>query len=304
MKNIKHWPIGKKLQVGFACVVLILMVISGVSLYQILSIGHDFDEVALKALPFERESLKIEKWVGDQKLALSRFLRNPTETHKKEFEHAGVSIEKSAKILHDLARNEAEKKAVGHLEKEIKEMEFLGLEAMKLEEEMEHHYHIISKDVDIAFNLLENEMQSHLPEFNGDKLHYQNITMHMESDLKALMYNLTLFLLHQKSEDKLKFLAMEDELDKLEEEYEHLALTEEEKLWGVKLKALFKEIKMETVVLLSSFEKSGEDFEHYLKVSDELDKTVETELITYIEKIIERDIEHVHHAVSSAKIES
>ena len=251
-------------------------------------------------MPFEEGVLKIEKYVGDQKSALARFLRNSDEKYKKQFEAAEKAILHEEEALQKLIEDDQEEQALNKVVEEIDELEHLGYEAMEQEILMEEHYHKISEDVDAMDHLLDEEIQKHVTVFQGDKLRYQEVVMDMEINIKEMMFALSEYILHGKEESKKEFLDAEADLERWEGEFKNLAFTEQEKRWALKLEDYLLDIRKEGKALLINYETAQLDYEKYLALSHKLDELIEEKLVKYIDHKADGEIEDVHAAITLA----
>lgn len=302
MNFFTNLSIGKKLYGGFGLMLAILTIAVGAAYIQIGHIGKDFDEVALRVLPFEKKTLEMEKVLSEQKTALVMFLKDPVEKYKTAFEAAGKQVEHIEKEMQELAHNDTEKEMVSKIVKEIAELEHAGTSAIHMEEELQHHFHKIEEDTNAIFNTLQTKIMKHVPQFEGDKMAYQKTALTMEMEVKGLMFQLTNYLLHGKEEAKNKFLHFEEELFKQEKKLKKMSSRDQEKLWALEIDKKLKDLKHESNLLVSNFESVQKDFKDYTHLLETVETDAKNGILKYADTLARKNVEDVHSSITSADI--
>jgi len=300
MDFFTNLSVGRKLYGGFGLVLVILIIAVATAYIQIGHIGKDFDEVALRVLPFEKKALEMEKILAEQKNALAMFLKDPVEKYKAAFEASGAEVEQIEKEMQELAKSDTEKEMVATIVKEIGELEHAGTSAIHLKEELEHHFQKISEDTESIFHTLQTKVLKHVPQFDGDKMAYQKTALTMEMEVKGLMFQLTNYLLHGKEEAKNKFLHFEDQLFALEKKLKKMSFRDQEKLWALDIEKKLKDLKHESNLLLGNYESAKKDFKDYVHLMETIKTDTKNGILKYVQTLARKNVADVHSSINTA----
>ncbi len=300
--NATRGSIARKLYAGFGSIIgLILLIGIGVFI-QLQRIDADVADVTHHAAPFEKLTLEIEVEVAEQKAALAMYIGASSKDMRAAFEESKHQIEKAQDELFSLAKNAEEKAMLKEVKVTIDKLEAMGEDAMEQEDRLEEHYHQITEDAEQIDDLLDGELQKHVPDFHGDKMRYQEVVMDLEIHTHEMMYALTRYILHGKDEAKKEFLATEEALHHWEEELKKLSFTEQEKQWAQTIDRLLDDVKKEGNLLIANHENVVEDFKKYIELAEHVDEIIDTKIQAYAEALIAKDVEEIHDLMNITDI--
>ncbi|MCH7501506.1 MAG: HAMP domain-containing protein, partial [Nitrospinae bacterium] len=286
--------IARKLYAGFGTLIGMIILIGALVFFQLQKIEADVKDITHHAAPFEKLTLEIEVEVAEQKAALAMYIGASSKDMRAAFEESKHQIEKAEDELFSLAKNAEEKAMLKEVKVTIDKLEHMGEEAMEQEDRLEEHFKQITEDAEQIDDLLDGELQKHVPDFHGDKMRYQEVVMDLEIHTHEMMYALTRYILNGEDEAKKEFLATEEALHHWEEELKKLSFTEQEKQWAQTIDRLLDDVKKEGNLLIANHDKVVDNFKKYIELAEHVDEIIDTKIQAYAEALIEKDIEEVH----------
>ena len=299
MGFLDKYTISKKLYGGFGILIALFFINSGTAIYQINIIKHDLDDVVEHGLPLEKESLKIEKLIEEQEVALLVFLRDPIPSNKKKFEQIKKKIIDAEHHMEKMVKPGKETEMFKEVIKKIHHLEEAGATAVEEEEKLEKHFHVIEEDSQKIYEILSNKILHSLPPSKDEYAELRKVAILMEIGSKELMGSLTEYLLHGKEISKQRFLHVEEELIELEHKLEKIASPSMQE--SVKtLEHLLHEVKKEGNLLLQNHQAAKTSYADFHKTAVSTMAFLENSMIEHVEELIHHDIEQAYHAINVA----